>query len=273
MRDDMTPGDRTESDLATMRALHREASDRIDPPPDPGVRAAVLSAATKAVADSTRRASGNPFGAARWPLSMAAVLVVSVMAGLVATRTMRDEPERVAPVAATPSSTVAAAKEPEPTVVAEAARSEPPMKASADLVASRSIDDARARGPHRPKIASPPAAPSNQTMAPAEFRAAIPTRQEAFAERLDAPPSPAPAPAAEAAAPPRQAPSSDASSRRVFAQRMSAEPPTPEAWVERIVTLRDAGRAAEADRELAALRLRYPDFAIPQTALGATGTR
>jgi hypothetical protein len=37
--------------------------------------------------------------------------------------------------------------------------------------------------------------------------------------------------------------------------------------------MRADGDDAGADRELDALRRRYPDFAIPRAALGPTGTR
>ena len=47
----------------------------------------------------------------------------------------------------------------------------------------------------------------------------------------------------------------------------------PARWMERIITLRDAGHDEDADRELARLRERYPQFKVPQNALPRTGTR
>jgi len=47
----------------------------------------------------------------------------------------------------------------------------------------------------------------------------------------------------------------------------------PARWAERIVALRDAGRDEDADRELAKLRERYPDFKVPPNALRRAGTR
>ena len=47
----------------------------------------------------------------------------------------------------------------------------------------------------------------------------------------------------------------------------------PARWMERIIALRDAGHDADADRELARLRERYPDMKVPPNALARTGTR
>ena len=47
----------------------------------------------------------------------------------------------------------------------------------------------------------------------------------------------------------------------------------PARWAERIIALRDAGRDEDADRELAKLRERYPDFKVPPNALRRAGTR
>ena len=47
----------------------------------------------------------------------------------------------------------------------------------------------------------------------------------------------------------------------------------PARWMERIIALRDAGRDADADRELARLRERYPEMQVPANALRRAGTR
>jgi len=52
--------------------------------------------------------------------------------------------------------------------------------------------------------------------------------------------------------------------------RPGIEPPTPEAWAARILTMRASGHDDAADRELEALRLRYPGFAIPANASRST---
>jgi hypothetical protein len=46
---------------------------------------------------------------------------------------------------------------------------------------------------------------------------------------------------------------------------------TPKEWIDRIVALRRTGRQDEADRELAALRKRYPDIVVPASALRPPG--
>lgn len=47
----------------------------------------------------------------------------------------------------------------------------------------------------------------------------------------------------------------------------------PARWAQRIAALRDAGLDADADRELARLRERYPAFEVPANALRRAGTR
>jgi hypothetical protein len=47
----------------------------------------------------------------------------------------------------------------------------------------------------------------------------------------------------------------------------------PPRWIQRIIALRDAGYDADADRELARLRERYPSLEIPPNALRRAGTR
>ncbi len=78
---------------------YREASDQVDQRPDPRVRAAVLAAAARAVdakpRDAARTVATHPFAARRWPLSAAALVVVSIMTGLVVTRGWWERPDLV----------------------------------------------------------------------------------------------------------------------------------------------------------------------------------
>jgi hypothetical protein len=125
-----------------------------------------------------------------------------------------------------------------------------------------------------PDEAVTPEVPRTGAPAPA------PKQAKAFApDPPVATPSPAPPPAASAAARStgetterdRTTSPSSASPQRNFAlprtARFTAEPLTPEAWVARIVTLRQAGRDDDADRDLDVLRARYPEFVVPPTAL------
>jgi hypothetical protein len=330
----MTSSDPTEPDVETMRAVHRAASEQIDARPDPRVRAAVLAQATATIAARQRRATSNPFRVGRWPLSMAAVLVVSVMTGVVVTRTMHDEPDRVVPDVAMAPPVVPPAKHDSPLKAEETQRPSPPIAQPAAQPTPTQAKAARPREASRAKAASPlstgattntasadaapppverepsravldritpwpgsaspattapgsiaPAAPAPAPPAPAPVPAS-PRSASPFAPEQNVVPSPAPAaPPAPAASP--RATSRDAlsqsgsdrakafasASRRSVEEKTNSEPATPEAWVERIVRLRDAGQAEEADRELEALRRRYPGFAIPQAALASTGTR
>ena len=45
------------------------------------------------------------------------------------------------------------------------------------------------------------------------------------------------------------------------------EIPDPEAWIERLLSLRDAGRTAELEKELAAFRQTWPDYPLPPELL------
>jgi hypothetical protein len=101
---------------------------------------------------------------------------------------------------------------------------------------------AQAQGAPAPKPAAPPAAPA----------AVAPTEQQVKARPVQ-----------------RTAPTADA----VFpaAAPLSSEEATR--WITRIVELRRAGRDAEADAELKALRERAPTLTLPPEALPRAGTR
>lgn len=268
-----------DDDVAAMRALHHRASSQVDVAPDPSVRAAVLAAAARAVDAKPHAAdavAAAPFGRRRWPVSMAALLVVSLMTGLVVNQAMRDEPDRVtsaaappAPVPPAPSPALAKSVE-----VAAPAQTGPDARSTAavtkrerpkadhghaldgftrDAAPAPAADDAAAAA----KIVAPPSSEPAPPPAPApgKARAAAPSVAESNAD--------------EAPAAARPSPSMNAAQRI----RRGPEPLTPEAWVERIVKLREAGDGAAADREVEALHARYPDFEIPGAALAPTGTR
>lgn len=131
-----------------------------------------------------------------------------------------------------------------------------PTGAVASSSASRSASVAPPAAPPAAPRAAPPPAPA-PAPAPSPARADDGDRiaQDATASRASkatgarddrdaTKPSPPPAPA----------------------MRARLEPTTPQAWLERIVALRAAGRDAEADRELDLLHARYPSFAIPADA-------
>lgn len=256
-----------------LRRAHREASQQLDDVPAARVRAAVLAAAARGVDAPPLRAvpaaTAAPrglFQSRRWPLPAAALLVVSVMTGLVATHAMRDSPERITTVAAITSD----APSPKHEVPASAASSDaqPALTSPAATVRTPAVEPLRnaARKP----------APAPPVVAEMHSAAAVPTPapgQSAFA----AAPSAASPPASPVAGAAKAENSTADSTAEMTATRARigrvVEPSSPQAWVERIAQLRADGNETEADRELEALRQRYPGFAIPAKALKATGTR
>lgn len=277
----MHPDDEVEA----LREAHRIASERIDERPDAGVRAAVLAAAARGVEARPRLATtqtSKPSASGlvrerRWPLSAAALLAVSVLTGVIATRALRDSPERITTVASSaPSARIEKAADSEskyapasPAAATGPARSGRPKT---------TVDDSHRREAPRavqlpapapsPPAASSMAAPARALEAPPEIRA----KAEAGASSNDG----ADALAGGTAALPagtgavRAAPALGATRSRIG---RAVEPATPEAWIERIVKLRGDGSDVEADRELDALRRRYPGFEIPAGALRSSGTR
>ena len=290
--------------VETLRRAHRDAADRLDDAPDARVRAAVLAAAARGVDARPQRVASASSAAAsvhslrtrRWPLSAAALLIVSSITGLVATHVMQDSPERVTTIA----SSAPVADTPEPGAAAPSPAAPEPSPANA-------VERTTAPAASRPPV-SAPSSPKHAT-APRESQSGgLQARADRVTEAKPQPepaqmPSPtrsafvAPTPAA-APPPPEQRSkadvAADASSRdaeRTVASEpartiapaalgatrarigRTAEPATPEAWVERIVHLRTTGNDAEADRELDGLRRRYPGFAIPGNALAPSGTR
>jgi hypothetical protein len=276
-------------DIETMRRIGDVASERLEQGPDPRVRVAVLAAAARAVDAKPRdvdRIGRTPFSARHWPLSAAALLVVSVATGLLATRVLRDEPERVTtvasvretkppePVASIVAANAPAAESSAPQAKAERSATARPVRpssrlrsADADATTStaRRGDLAEGQAP-RPEasgdsfVAQPPSA---QTIAAPSSPTVQQGRSNEIRDKVEARPPFADAPplARTAAAAP------------MSRFRSASEPTTPEAWVERIVRMRIDGDDVGADRELDALRRRYPDFVIPPAALGPAGTR
>ena len=99
----------------------------------------------------------------------------------------------------------------------------------------------------------------------------VPDAQRAF--EVQAPIRPVPAPAAAPEAGPRpdsrmRIQSAISGSTGIRATEFSANPNaaerTPEKWLEDIRKLRLEGKMAEADRELAEFKKRYPDFRLPE---------
>ena len=287
----------------TLRRAHREASRQLDDAPAARVRAAVLAAAARGVAAPPLRAvptattaSGSPFRSRRWPLSAAALLVVSVTTGLVATHVLRDGPERITTVAAagpdvaapqrealaaaevapTPPTTPSNERTPAVEPTGAAARKPAPVRRETES-ASPAVPRASAPAPAPPippesrGTATTPVQPAFVAPPPAASPSAQPTERSAKAESVTADSATANDTRGAAEAPRLSAPAAITAMRARLGR--TAEPAGPEAWVERIVKLRADGNDVEADRELDALRQRYPGFVVPANALKATGTR
>ena len=297
---------------------YREASDAVDERPDPHVRAAVLATAARAVDakphDAARPAATHPFAARRWPLSLAALLVVSIMTGLVVTHGWWERPDlvdanherRETPQASAEARADAPAKAPAQASVQAVAPSISATQ-SAGMIGSQDIDanqgrratrepDTKSAGSPRraPRVASPEidakvAREAPTAIAPdlaAGISSGITSKKSEMPATNSAPAAsalaPAPAQRSFSQSPEMQAgmhvdTPADAGARmdaRAKARSESqVEIASPEAWVERIVKLREAGDDDEADREVARLKQRYPTFTIPREALRPLGTR
>jgi hypothetical protein len=300
--------DVSDTDDAGLLRQVRHAEATLDERPAPRVRQAVLLAASQAAGAGLDRASMTAAPPARagparpgwswWPRTwnwsvpvVATMLVGAIAVGIVTEVQRAAQPAAPAVLA---SATPEVQKTPAPEAMApsrrEAAAAPPEPIASArpDVAAGAPVAAAAKRAAGAPQPATRPASP--------------------LAESSNAPPvTPTAAPAASAASSEqarfRQEPSEtdtlpakrvqnkviDSSARRDTASatagqmtlqvqapvsaapRAHAEPETPQHWVDRIVALRHAGRQDEADRELALLRKRFPQFAVPAAALRPPG--
>ena len=265
-----------------MRRLHRRASDVHDDEPDPRIRTTVLAAAARALEARPHTIGERSRRSRRWPWSAAALLVVSVMTGLVVTQTIHDEPDRVVgaapPVTMPAPAAVTALRSPAAPVAAPADRRGESMP---ERTTGRGTVDAgkRAAVPvAKPKAATPPAAAASiaRPDPPPETTVATPALANPAPTAPSGAPAPVPRSSNEASAP-RDATTANDSDRSLASStalrgsallraRIVSEPATPEAWLDRIASLRAAGRDTEADREIDALHARYPSFAIPDGA-------
>ena len=297
----------TDRDDASVRR-YREASAALDERPSAATRAAVLGAAARHVG-ARPQTVGAPRAVrrTRWPLAAAAVVLLSTLAVMMATRTEQEMPTFTAPaeraseplaVAPAPSTAATATVESAPP-----APSAPVVEAPA-AIAKRSATpgarEERAAAPAAPTArmdaqradaataATPPAEPSPE-VASAERRQAFPaapTSTPSAAPRARSAPAPAAAgatraPEIGAAAKPEASTADRATAREAVPEQHGAQGPqsaspvdaarefegSAPAWLERIVKLRGEGLHAEADAELKRFRERYPDARVPPAAL------
>jgi hypothetical protein len=266
------------------------------------------------LAASRRAVQAGPAGARRqsWsrrmalPVSLAAVVVLSVMVGV---HVNEERPDLVS-VAPSPPSAPPSAPAPAPVPAPAPARdAPPPVEPDANVAPPRATADARKPAPDVGRSAR------KQERQKDEVRAEVSREQEAPKLRQFAPdPAPAPAPAtvpagpaaapvedraamAPQASPPPPAPAAKpapralgeaaatagagaASGRQPAQARERAEvsqdastlakrndAETPEKQLERIAELRREGRHAEADRLYAEFRQRYPAYRFSEEML------
>lgn len=238
--------DRQASDVAReYDDVRRTYGELGDEPIPPALDARVLDAARAAVRPRHTRA--------RWivPVSLAATVVLAVGVALdVGREARRGASGEVGVEAPQRAVTVPAAAPVPPVPVIEDAVDEP-FVADAPRPAPPSRANEAAAAPARDAAAERAA-----TSAPADAHGAAARKGQAL-ERNSAPAAPS-APAAAPAAASASAPAASAAAAPV----VGTPSRSPEEWLAAIEELRRAGRAAEADAELAKFRAAYPDYPL-----------
>ena len=256
---------------ADVLAAYRAARDVVPEGevPRAETRAAVLAAAARAIdarpqlvgSDGVVRRSGSRYGL-RLPLALAASLLVGTVAWQLAAQfdaSPSSEQVASAPVALPASSAESRA--------ASTTNASPAAAARSASTSSPVAEPLSPPAPARTPLASPPPAPTEPTGVPPLARAASDENAapRAASARMDASPA---ASASTVDSAPRRA---DPPGLKQSSERRSnvADPParTVGAWLERIAELRRGGRDADADAEIRALRLAYPEAQIPPALL------
>lgn len=267
--------------------------------------AAIQAAARRAVGARPRATGASLLRAWRVPLSIAAVLVMSVSMVTLTVRqkggqwvepphtasvpALRSEPVPATPLPPDAGNAVAerpAARVAKPAAEAAAAATDAKRKsATADVarMAKESAPIAPEPGAAATTASAQPAQAFStpaESVASAEHRAA-PTKEEhaaaparSVAKALRAPAPAAPEPAASAEA---QIARRDRAAAGMPAATVDATPPVsilirefekqpPEKWLEKIAALRQQGKTAEADELLAEFKKRYPNHPLPSAS-------
>jgi hypothetical protein len=246
----------------------------------PALDAAVLARAAEAVAESTTPSNAVSDGKRvrawrRWsvPVALAASTVLAVSIVLESgTRHEVTSMDAVAPIASdTPAaaapmetSEAAASDRYHAPAVRESAPPPPPAAAAVESRASAAPPTSSERAVAEQRLQAEAARRrAMEAKAIDEERAAAKASsvqrraEEAAGTAQAARPAPAAAPLLRQAAPQVQAKRAAS-----MASDAAASVEMPEAWLERIRALREAGRAEDANREWFAFREAYPDFAV-----------
>ena len=253
-----------------LAAMYRAGADAAPPA---HLDDAIRAAARREVAAGPRRAAAR-----RWavPVSLAAVLVLSVSVVTVMREQGADRPESLIPVPETPAVAAQAPREvaePPTTAASEAmprrrSATSPPVTAPAAPVAQaeapaqaqelsgRVAEVERGVPESRAKAA---AAESNRAEKPLaarrDFAAPPPLLRSAPAPLADAAGSAGASASAKSAAP--AAALSAVPAQSALWQDLAKEP--PEKWLQRIAELRRTGQTADAETLVAEFRRRFPD--------------
>ena len=243
----MAENDKPDDEL---RALYR-GLPREEPPP--AIDAAVLAAGSRSVA--------RPFHNWKVPVSLAAVLVLSVV---VTQRMSEEQPE----IRANPPSPPVAAQIPKAPATKPESRRDVPVAGPRPQPKTQPRPESAP--PREVARSEPPAQPEMTRSEPSPA-----VKEEAV---IAAAPAPAPPPQAGAVAQSagqlartdaraeRRAPMT-AKSRADASNLASAAPLSPESWLERIIELRGSARHKEADESYEEFRRRYPDYVVPAEKL------
>lgn len=272
----LNPGSDMEHD-ATLAAAYRAAAGE---QPPAHLDAAIRAAARREAGAGPRRVS--PLRAWRVPVSLAAVVMLSVTVVLMVREEGGDQLDPVLPPRASTQAAPASDAAPSPPAQSQPIVREPalprPSAAESPPVQQRPAERSASGAPAGPASQSIAVAPEAEQRALAGAASAKVRDDVVASPRLEA------APSAEAARPLlRSAPapmaaealSAPAARKAVPAAAMSAPAPAPQAlwqdllnqpaeqWIERIVEWRRSGRTADADALAAEFRRRFPDRPLP----------
>jgi len=278
----------SDSDDASLLRQVRDAEAALDERPAPRVRQAVLRAAAQAARPVLSPPATPPARAARilagwgWPprsWGWSIPAAASVLVGAIAVGVVSEMQRTAAPTAAT---VAASATRTEKKASASEAAAPPSPVAVPQASGAAALDAGAARPAERSlaPVAESSNAPPMASVAQAALSKALPDQARIRQERSQAYaalPEKAQSQAEDSAlrqdtqsAPAAQTAKQVPSPAPAMA-RMLTDPRTPQQWVDRIVAMRRAGRQDEADRELALLRKRYPEFVVPAAALRPPG--
>ncbi len=225
--EDMEKDQDTSFDREPWQRLLQERADAPSATADARIRAA----ARKAIA---------PKGARWWlPASLAASVLVAVL--IVQSQVGREAKFPV----------VTESDLPAPAATHEGAAAVPERAADATTAAKRNVTAAPA--PPRRESAATPSVP------PPAPRIGGPEQEIKAASEMERPPADEPAPTPATGITAGEAPAAEKPADASFMQSTDGTR-TPEAWYADIAALRKAGRAAEADAELARFVAAYPDW-------------